>query len=170
MEIDIYTDCGGSDNDLGIGIHIIYPDESETSYMLKTNSKDVNILYNNNTNITLGEIHAVLSSLKLVDSNVKKVRIFTDSDHAFHVFNKCFKVKKKKITRELYINLNSILDEFKSKFEIELMWIKGHANVYGNEISDSITLKALKPSVKPNVMYKVGIPVKGKPVEILSII
>lgn len=165
MEIDIYTDCGGSTAELGVGIHIINSDESETSYMLKTHTKDVNKIYNINNSLSVGEIHAVLTSLSLVNEEVKKVRIFTDSNHAFIVFNKLYTPKN--IHNEVYNKLNTHLDSFKSKFEIEIMWIKGHVGVYGNEISDHISEKALKRSVKSNQILKIETPKKGEPVKYL---
>ncbi len=170
MEIDIYTDCGGSNSDLGIGIHIIDKHEIETSYMMRTHTKDVNKIYNINNPLSVGEIHAVLTSLSLVTENVKKVRIFTDSEHSYIVFNKLYTKNNnpKKIKLGIiYDNFNIALDVFKSKFEVEVMWIKGHVGVYGNEISDAISRKALKKSVIPNQLFKIETPKKGEPVKFL---
>lgn len=167
MEIDIYTDCGGSNAYVGIGIHTIDSNELEKSYMLRTHINHINSFYNIETSMTLGEVHAILTSLSLVDSKVKKVRIYTDSEHSFFICNKIYTTKDiSKI--EVYEKLNLIFDSYKDKFEIELMWIKGHVGVYGNEISDLISQRALKRSVKENEIFEVSIPKKGKPIRYVT--
>jgi ribonuclease HI len=164
MELEIYTDCGGSTADYGIGIHMISQDESEKSFLLKTHIDSINAEYGINEvgSTSIGEIYAIITALSLVESDIKKVRVFTDSDHAFCILNKVKPPKEQKDHLQL---LQGIFDKFLEKFEVEVMWIKGHVGVYGNEIVDSITQKALKNSVIKNKIHQVEIPIKGQPVK-----
>ena len=164
MELEIYTDCGGSITDFGVGIHMIDHNENEKSYMLKTHISDINNKYQINEvgSTSIGEIHAILTGLSLVnDADVKRVKVFTDNEHAFRILNK---IKTGKTHRKFKV-FQAIFDKFQTKFEVDLMWIKGHVGVYGNEVVDSITQKALKKSVVPNQIHSVEIPKAGEPVK-----
>lgn len=165
MELDIYTDCGGSIDIYGIGIHIIDELENETSFLLKTSIKDINDKYKLKANgtTTIGETHAILTSLSLVNDNVTKVRVYTDSLHSFELLNGIKQSRKNSYLNPFF----EIIKDFKSKFEIEVMWIKGHIGIYGNEIADSITKKALKKSIIPNKVSKVEIPKKGESIKFI---
>ena len=118
MEIDIYTDCGGSILDYGIGIHIIDQSEKEDSYILKTDIDKINSQFE--TRLTgstgVGEMFAILTSLNLIPNDVKKVRIYTDSDHAFNVFNGLGNKSK----NSSYYKFVKMIQDFISKFEIEI--------------------------------------------------
>jgi len=164
MEVDIYTDCGGSNAELGIGIHLM-SDEVERSFMIKTSAQDVNKSYGIKSNISVGEVHAVLKALELLEGNIVKVRVFTDSDMTFLILNKLYSNIKRKKNFGTFELLNEKFLKLKSKFEIDVMWIKGHAGVYGNELSDLLSGKALRKSVKKDILYEVEIPVKKQPVK-----
>ena len=168
MELEIYTDCGGSTADYGIGIHMIDHNENEKSYMLRTHIHDIKTQYGLNIeegSTSIGEIHAILTAISLIkDSEFKRVRVFTDNEHAFRVLNK---IKTKTPTSKLFKSFQRVFDNLKNNFkvEVEVMWIKGHVGVYGNEIVDTLTQKAIKKSVKKNKIHEVEIPVKGSPVK-----
>jgi ribonuclease HI len=166
MELEIYTDCGGSVTDFGVGIHMIDHNENEKSYMLRTHIDDINKQYNINQpgSTSIGEIHAILTALSLVkNEEVKKIRVFTDNEHAFRILNKIPNVKKPQ--KKFLKTFQRIFDKFQTQFEIEVMWIKGHVGVYGNEIVDSLTQKAIKKSVKKNKIHNVEVPVSGEPIK-----
>ena len=165
MEVDIYTDCGGTNADLGIGIHLITSDDVERSFMIKTSAQEVNKRYGIKTNLLVGEVHAVLKALELLEGNITKVRVFTDSDMTFFILNKLYSNIKRKKNFGNFEILNREFLKLKSKFEIDVMWIKGHAGVYGNELSDLLSGKALRKSVKKDILYEVEIPVKKQPVK-----
>jgi ribonuclease HI len=172
MELDIYTDCGVSKNQkfFGVGIHMIDANESEQSYLLKTNIDLINKQFNSKSKGTtgLGELYAILQSCQLISPKYTKIRIFTDSDHAFRICNSQ-KIKGKSGKDEIYNKIYNSINFYKNFFDIEFFWIKGHIGVYGNHIADSLTQEAkkLKSSDKDKI-HKVEIPKVGEPIKIFN--
>lgn len=169
MELDIYTDCGGSTNEFGVGIHMIDADETEKSYLLKTNIDIINRQYFSKSIGTtgLGELYAILQSCKLISPKYTQIRIFTDSEHAFKICNN-IKISGRSGKDPIYKKILKDICSYKSFFDLEVFWIKGHIGVYGNHIADTITQKALKKSIEPGKIHKVEIPKVGEPIKIIQ--
>lgn len=143
MNIDIYTDCSVKKNRYYMGVFITDDNDVEKSYFLRTNMDSlrkefkINRLIKASSNI--GETYAILKSLSLIDrSLVKNIRIFTDNEFSFDLLNEN---SNPKLIRKFphYSVIKNQFDKYKSYFNIDVMWIKSHCGVYGNEIADYIT-------------------------------
>jgi ribonuclease HI len=168
MTLDIYTDCGGATDVFGVGIHMIDHLENEKSFMLKTDIDTINSQFNTKStgSTGIGEMYAIIKSLELVSKDFEKVNIFTDSDHAFRIFNN--QISKKEKNNIIFSKFLNKVKNHKKQFDINVMWIKGHVDVYGNHIADRISEKALKKSTQKNKLFQIDIPEPGKPVKFIQ--
>lgn len=141
--INVYTDGACSNNGkVGskAGIGVFFSDNNPNNYSGKLKG----CIQSNNR----AEIYAVIKALNIIgDNNKKNIRIFTDSKYVIESMTKYIKkwssngwklsngrnVKNK----DLFTELNDIIEFNKSRnIKVELKWIKGHSNSYGNQMAD----------------------------------
>lgn len=141
-ELDIFTDCAGSVDEFGIAFLII-ENEAEKIYKSKINLKELNkefSLKESSCSIAIGECYAIFMALKTIKNKYSKIRIYTDSFHTFLLLNR----QKCKQKNDLIKILSSKCLEIMDSNNVEVMWIKGHIGIYGNEIVNRLAKKSLR--------------------------
>ena len=145
-EIDIYTDCSGQQTNFGIAVlTVVYNGlkSTETKYAEALTIHDMSDVLNapisaKSNNISTGEMFALLKGLSLLDPNTKcKINIYTDNLYSFNLLNKQLTVKQKGCP--MLKKMIQLFDFYKQTMDIEVMWIKGHAGTWGNEIVDKLS-------------------------------
>lgn len=142
--IEIYTDgsCkgNGKKNSSG-GFAVIITDNSETIV-------DVYSHYENNTTNNIMEMKAVLWTMYKYGSKDNPPIVFCDSAYVVNTFNDwMFRWAKngwKKSDNQTPENLNLIsayYDHYNKGFRIDLRKVKGHANIFFNELADKIATR-----------------------------
>lgn len=127
--IHIYTDGASSGNPgpAGIGILLKYGKKE------KELSKYIGIATNN-----IAELEAIRIGLLELKTMDRPVRIFTDSSYAHGVLILGWKVKK---NQELIKTIKKIISKFK---DLQIVKVKGHAGIEGNERADLLATRAIK--------------------------
>ena len=127
--IDIYTDGASSGNPgpAGIGILLKYGKKE------KELSKFIGIATNN-----IAELEAIRVGLLELKTTDRPIRIFTDSSYAHGVLVLGWKVKK---NQELIKTIKKIISKFN---DLQIVKVKGHAGIEGNERADSLATMAIK--------------------------
>ena len=144
--IEIYTDgsckSNGTKKSSG-GFAVIVTDNSET--IIETYSH-----YENNTTNNIMEMKAVLWAMYKYGSKDEPPIVFCDSAYVVNTFNDwMFKWAKngwKKSNNQTPENLNLIsayYNHYNKGFRINLKKVKGHANIYFNELADKIATKEI---------------------------
>ena len=147
-EIDIYTDCSGNpdQNHFGIGIltvSYIGLKGEETRYSEELKITDISDILNapisqKSYSISTGEMFAILKGISLLDPNTDcKINIYTDNMRSFNLLNKQHFVKDSGCA--ILKKMVQLFEFYQSTMNIEVMWIKGHAGTWGNEIVDKIS-------------------------------
>lgn len=142
MVLDMYTDCSGSIDKYGIGVLITNYEDFEMKFSLKTNISEINkeLETTNDGSISIGEMFAVLTGLSVINTEkIEKINIYTDSYHTFVLMNNINRTKVKALSR-----IKNKINEYKKVIPIDVMWIKGHIGIWGNEIVDKVAKKSLR--------------------------
>ncbi|EDM74027.1 DNA polymerase III, epsilon subunit [Plesiocystis pacifica SIR-1] len=129
--IIIHTDgaCSGNPGPAGLGVHIVRPDSiTEISEFIGDATNNV------------AELKAILRALEAITDEEKERRIhlYTDSGWSLGVLIGGWKAKK---------NV-ALIEKIKTKLpelpNIELLKVKGHAGLEGNEEADALATKAVR--------------------------
>ena len=144
--IEIYTDgsCKGNGTKKSSGgFAVIVTDNSET--IIETYSD-----YESNTTNNSMEMKAVLWAMYKYGSKDEPPIVFCDSAYVVNTFNDwMFKWAEngwKKSNNQTPENLNLIsayYNHYNKGFRINLKKVKGHANIYFNELADKIATKEI---------------------------
>ncbi|XP_026471558.1 uncharacterized protein LOC113375824 [Ctenocephalides felis] len=90
---------------------------------------------------------AINGALDLIRKHkLEKVIILSDSKSALHALN----IPKDFGNPLIFDSIRKIEDLIKQKHNIELIWIRGHANIIGNEIADGLAKDAHSTSTIVN--------------------
>lgn len=142
----MYTDgaAKGNPGNGGYGVLLIWDEYRKTlsqGYKLTTNNR-----------MELLSVIVGLESLKKDNCNVK---IFSDSKYVVDSVNKgwVFNWKKNNFKKKKNIDLWKRFLVIYAKHKVEFNWVKGHANIEGNEIVDRLAVEA---SEKPNLLVDEG--------------
>lgn len=134
-EIIIYTDGAASGNPGpgGYGVVLLYgPHRKELSegFSLTTNNRM--------------ELLAVIKGLETLTRDNLKVKIYTDSKYVSEAVNQgwLFQWEAKRFKKKKNIDLWKRFLKIYRKFEIEFIWIKGHAEIPENERCDRLAVEA----------------------------
>jgi ribonuclease HI len=138
-EVKIYTDGAASGNPGpgGFGVVMIYgPHRKEISegYELTTNNRM--------------ELLAVIRALEALTRKNLKVKIYTDSKYVSEAINKgwVFQWEAKRFRKKKNIDLWKRFMELYRQYNIEIIWVKGHANIPENERCDRLAVEASQRS------------------------
>ena len=144
--IEIYTDgsCKGNGTKKSSGgFAVIVTDNSET--IIETYSH-----YESNTTNNIMEMKAVLWAMYKYGSKDEPPIVFCDSAYVVNTFNDwMFKWAEngwKKSNNQTPENLNLIsayYNHYNKGFRMNLKKVKGHANIYFNELADKIATKEI---------------------------
>jgi ribonuclease HI len=173
MTIDIYTDARSENipkkvllknpnlKQIGMQIASIVIDENENEYHFaeSTSVVDVKKKWSEfdevefKVNSTMAEMYSIYTALiqaVWIDSPVKKINLYTDSEQSFKFINEVSKMpdgdvgfKPMKPKCKLTRNINTDIKEFisslrESGVEVDIRWIKGHVGVYYNTKVDKL--------------------------------
>lgn len=130
--IVIYTDGASSGNPgpSGIGIFLRHgPHEKEISE------------YIGHATSNIAELSAIKRALSQLKRNDLPVRLFTDSNYALGVLTKPWKPNKNK---ELIAKTKTLMKNFK---DLEIIKVKGHDGLEGNEKADALATQAYEGKV-----------------------
>ncbi|XP_026479588.1 uncharacterized protein LOC113385987 [Ctenocephalides felis] len=142
--IQIYTD--GSKTDNGVGCAVWIPSQN----------KQLQIKMPDWATIFTAEVMAINRALDLIRKHkLEKVIILSDSKSALHALN----IPKYFGNPLIFDSIRKIEDLIKKKHNIELIWIRGHANIIGNEIADGLAKDAHST---PSIVNKIpAVDLKG---------
>ena len=127
----IYTDgaCSGNPGPAGIGIHLTRPDEVvEISEFIGSGTNNI------------AELTAILRALESVteDEQERAIHLYTDSGWSLGVLIQGWKAKA---NLEL---IEAIQEQMKRFSALELLKVRGHAGVDGNEEADRLATMAVR--------------------------
>ncbi len=136
-EIKIYTDgaARGNPGPGGYGVVMLFGDlrkEISNGYLKTTNNRM--------------ELLAVIIGLEAVKRKELKIKVYSDSKYVVDAVNKGWlwdwekKRFKKKKNPDLWIRFIAIYKQL----NVELNWVKGHANIPENERCDELAVEASK--------------------------
>ncbi|MBL7180509.1 MAG: reverse transcriptase-like protein [Desulfobacterales bacterium] len=125
----IYTDGASSGNPgpSGIGVVLRYGNHQ------KEISRHIGIATNN-----IAELEAIRTGLLEVKNTDLPVRVFTDSNYAYGVLVRGWKAKK---NIEMVRSIKKTTSKFK---DLQIIKVKGHAGIKGNERADLLATSAVK--------------------------
>jgi ribonuclease HI len=134
-EIVIYTDgaARGNPGPGGLGVVMIYGNhrrELSEGYRITTNNRM--------------ELLAVIRALEALKRDDLKVKIYTDSKYVSEAVNQgwVFDWESKRFKKKKNADLwQKFLDLYR-KFDIKLVWVKGHASIPENERCDRLAVEA----------------------------
>lgn len=157
MNLDIYTDISYYPNSIekkkkfGCGVLVI--DKHENEYILHRKF-DINIIrkhfgsknkrggYVSSTHFETYLIYYVISSLfRSLQHSDKKytIRIYTDSLGCFEAWSLKKSNKKRYFSSMINTILKIINNLEKIGHSVDIRWVPGHSDVYGNEKADSLS-------------------------------
>ncbi len=170
MILDIYTDAAsGTVRKIRTGSILVNQDDPNYTAFKYSRKFNINLLLQEmhlekNTikaSISIAELYSIMDIIKQVynytkDNNIKisEINIYTDSMCSFNICNGLQKNIKCKLTNTISIEINNYFKKLKNqniiKYGLEtkfnIMWIKGHVGVFGNELADSLC-KQTSPKV-----------------------
>ena len=127
-----------------LGVHALYKSEFGV-----WKEKSVNLGQGTNNIGELGAIRLALDTIKETLQTQKtttiqekpKACIFTDSQYAIGVLSKNWKANA---NQNLIAELRQMLFDLELEIDISFQWIKGHAEIAGNERADALANQACK--------------------------
>jgi len=127
--IHVYTDGAASGNPgpAGIGVFLQYG----------THEREISQYIGSATN-NIAELMAVKTALEVIKRKDLPVRLYTDSSYVHGLLTCGWKAHKNK---ELVDTLRKLCSQFK---ELELIKVKGHGGIDGNEKADHLATSAIK--------------------------
>ncbi|XP_067138048.1 uncharacterized protein [Centruroides vittatus] len=139
--INFYTD--GSKTKKAVGASVYVKDNNSHTYWQSA------LTLNNHCSINQAESLAILTSLNYIKKNHHNLKgttinINTDSRTALH------QIKNNNKKLPIINNSLQILENLSTSMTINLIWIKGHSNIYGNDKADDLAKKAHKITNKCN--------------------
>ncbi len=145
-EIIMYTDGGASGNPGpgGYGAVLIsgeYRKDLSQGYKLTTNNRM--------------ELLAVIVGLEALKNPGCKVTVYSDSKYVVDAVSKgwVFQWVKKGFKGKKNVDLWKRFLQVYAKHEVKFQWVKGHANIPGNELADRLAVEAYQ---KSNLLDDVG--------------
>jgi len=128
-EVLVYTDgaCSGNPGPAGLGV-VMRWDEGRRS-LSEYLGKGTN---------NIAELTAILRAVEGTPDKARPLRIYTDSSYAIGVLTKGWKPKANK---ELIARIKKALATVD---DVELVKVKGHAGVPGNELADALAVQAVE--------------------------
>ena len=144
--VSMYTDgaARGNPGPGGYGVVLLY----------KGHRKELSAGYRHTTNNRM-ELLAVIVGLEALKRKNLKVKVYSDSRYVVDAINKGWLMEweakgfKKKKNPDLWRRFLLV----RQGFDIELIWVKGHANIPENERCDQLAVEA---SLKPDLMVDTG--------------
>ena len=148
MILDIYTDAGGcGTRRMRIGAVVVNqndPDYIGYKFSKKTTVGEVKSKLGFNqeqfkSNSTIAEmvcIQEVLKEIHSLNTNIDSINIYTDSMIAFNIYNGLQKKVKCELLKSIFASIKTLKGKLKT--EINVMWVKGHAGTWGNEVADQL--------------------------------
>lgn len=146
--MEIYTDTSAGKKYFGFGI-MFDNEQTEKKYSFALTIPEMILKYNIPNNIgvkipensNLGESIAIFESLEILKRYYKKEKVvlYTDSLIFFETFYNINKTKDKLFNIFIKRCRRIIRDK---NLQVEIRWIKGHVDVYGNEISNKLARKS----------------------------
>lgn len=135
--IIIYTDGAASGNPGPGGLGVVMK--------LGKHRKEISEGYLHTTNNRM-ELLAVIRGLEAVKWNNAEVKIYTDSKYVSEAVNQSwvFEWEKKSFKKKKNPDLWIKFLELYRKHNVEIIWIKGHANIAENERCDQLAVEAYK--------------------------
>lgn len=134
-EVIIYTDgaAKGNPGPGGYGTVLLY------GHHRKELSEGFELTTNNRM-----ELMAVIKGLEALTRKNVRVKIFTDSKYVSEAVNQgwLFQWEAKKFKKKKNIDLWKQFLALYRLFEIEMVWVKGHANIPENERCDQLAVEA----------------------------
>jgi len=137
--VTMYTDGAASGNPGpgGYGIVLIYgPHRKELSegFAMTTNNRM--------------ELMAVIRGLEALTRKNLRVKIYTDSKYVSEAINQgwIFQWESKRFKKRKNTDLWKRFLELYREFELELIWVKGHADIPENERCDRLAVEASQSS------------------------
>jgi ribonuclease HI len=134
-EIVIYTDgaARGNPGPGGLGVVMMFGDhrkELSEGYRITTNNRM--------------ELLAVIRGLEALKRHDLKIKIYTDSKYVSEAVNQgwVFNWEAKRFKKKKNTDLWQRFLELYRKFDITLIWVKGHANNKENERCDRLAVEA----------------------------
>jgi len=145
-EITMYTDGGASGNPGpgGYGTVLIsgkFRKDLSQGYQLTTNNRM--------------ELLAVIVGLEALKADKCQVTIYSDSKYVVDAVTKgwVFDWQKKGFKKKKNADLWQRFLTIYPKHQVRFQWVKGHANIPGNEIADRLAVEAYQ---KPNLLVDTG--------------
>lgn len=126
--IEIWTDgaCSGNPGPAGLGVYYKGPEGTvERSEFLGEGTNNI------------AELMAILRGLEMVEDPAAPVDLMSDSSYSLGLLTKGWKAKA---NQELVAEVRQELRRFK---DIQLIKVKGHAGVHGNERADELARQSL---------------------------
>jgi len=127
--ITIYTDGASSGNPGPSGIGVLF--------CFGEHKKEISEFIGESTN-NIAELTAIKRALDELKRQDLPVRLYTDSGYAIGLLQKGWKPRK---NVELVNNLKALAKKFT---DLEIIKIKGHAGIEGNETADRLATSAIK--------------------------
>lgn len=138
--ITIYTDGAASGNPGPGGLGVVM--------ILGKHRKEISEGYRLTTNNRM-ELLAVIRALEAIKWKKAKVRVYTDSKYVSDAVNKGWLMDWEKLSFKKKKNpdLWKVFLELYRKHDVEINWVKGHANIPENERCDRLAVQAYKSGV-----------------------
>ena len=134
-EVKIYTDGAASGNPGpgGYGVVMLYG----------SHRKELSEGFKQTTNNRM-ELMAVIKGLEALTRKNLKVKIFTDSKYVSDAVNQgwIYQWEAKRFKKKKNVDLWKRFLELYRDYDIDIIWIKGHAEIPENERCDRIAVKA----------------------------
>ncbi len=146
--VKVYTDgaARGNPGPGGYGVVLLY----------KGHRKEISAGYRRTTNNRM-ELLAVIVALEALTRKDLQVKIYSDSKYVVDAVSKGWiwewerKRFRKKKNQDLWMRYISL----HRQFQIELIWVKGHANIPENERCDELAVQAsMQPDLPADAGYE----------------
>jgi ribonuclease HI len=147
-QVIIYTDgaARGNPGPGGYGVVMLY----------KGHRKEISAGYRRTTNNRM-ELLAVITALEALTRSNLKVKIYSDSKYVVDAVTKgwIWDWERKRFNKKKNQDLWMRYIRLHRKFDIQLNWVKGHANIPENERCDALAVEAsMQPDLPADTGYE----------------